>query len=492
MSEAERHVVIVGGGITGLSCARALVRLSSVAARPVPLRITLCERSARAGGNIVTENRSGFVLDGGPDSWLTTKPHAEKLARELRLGPELISTVETHRGAYVAWGKALHRIPEGLVLGVPTSVRPMAMSTLFEWDAKLRMALEPLIPRRIYHDDEDESVSAFMSRRLGDELADRLAAPLLGGIFAGDADAISVRAAFPQFVAAERDHGSLILAMRAQRRAREQSAEGESEKPKAGFMSLQGGLGSLIEALTRELGVESRARQAAHLRDVDLRTACTVQSIARLPPDDPRGRYAVETSRGVEVADEVVLAGPTHASAGIVRPLDGALADTLDRVLDYASTAIVFVAFKRAQVGHALDATGFIVPRTLGRKILAATWVSSKWDHRAPAGHVLMRAFFGGAGREEVLAADDDELADLALRELRVFTPIDGRPLFSRVFRFHRASPQPYLGHLARVRGLTEALTRHPGLYAAGSGLDGVGIPDCIRQGENIARQIVG
>ncbi|WP_394848317.1 protoporphyrinogen oxidase [Pendulispora brunnea] len=472
-----RHVLVVGAGVTGLACARALLGLAKERGG---IRVTICEASSNVGGNIVTENRSGFILDGGPDSWLSTKPDAERLVRALKLGPELISTVETHRGAYVAWGKELHRIPEGLVLGVPTAVGPMVTTGLFDWDAKLRMALEPLVPRRIYHGDEDESVASFMSRRLGDDLADRLAGPLLGGIFAGDAGAISVRAAFPQFVAAEREHGSLILAMRAQRRARMESSEnGEAEKPKPGFLSLRGGLGSMIAALQDEL------------HDADLRTSCPVLGISELE-DDPRGRYAVETARGVEFADDVVLASRAHASANIVRGLDASLAEAFDRVLDYASTATVFLAFKRAQIAHELDATGFIVPRSLGRKILAATWVSSKWDHRAPAGHVLMRAFVGGAGHEELLASDDGELADLALRELRIFTPIEGRPLFTRVFRFHRASPQPYLGHLPRIRALTEKLSRHPGLYAAGSGLDGVGIPDCIRQAETVARQILG
>ncbi|WP_394827006.1 protoporphyrinogen oxidase [Pendulispora albinea] len=485
MTERARHIAIIGGGITGLACARAVSKLAAAQslAQPqsAPVRVSLFERSARVGGNIVTENRSGFVLDGGPDSWLSTKPDAEKLARALRLGPELIATVETHRGAYVAWGKDLHRIPEGLVLGVPTAVGPMITTGLFDWDAKLRMALEPLVPRRVYHGDEDESVASFMSRRLGAEMVDRLAAPLLGGIFAGDAEAISVRAAFPQFVAAERDHGSLIMAMRAQRRARAESTESPDDaKPnKGGFLSLRGGLGSLIQAIVDDL------------HEVVVRTSCPIQRIARLDPDDPRGRYALETSRGPEIADDIVFAGPTHAAADIVRHLDAPLAEAFDRAMDYASTATVFLAFKRAQVAHDLDATGFIVPRTLGRKILAATWVSSKWDHRAPGGHVLMRAFLGGAGRDEILATDDDALADLALRELRIFTPIEGRPLFTRTFRFHRASPQPYLGHLPRIRALTEKLSHHPGLYIAGSGIDGVGIPDCIRQAETIARQLM-
>jgi len=414
-----------------------------------------------------------------PDSWLSTKPDAEKLVRALRLGPELISTVEMHRGAYVAWGKELHRMPEGLVLGVPTSVGPMLTTGLFDWDAKLRMALEPFIPRRVYHGDEDESVGAFMSRRLGDEMVTRLAAPLLGGIFAGDADSLSVRAAFPQFVAAERDHGSLIMAMRAQMRARAAKAEAEGEKqPRPGFLSLRGGLGTMIQAVVDDL------------HGVDVRTSCPVLRVTKLEPDDARGRYAVETGRGTELADDIVFAGPRtpplKSFAGSTAPsprpsIAPWTTPRLQRSFSH-SNAPRWPRARRQRLHRTAHARPEDPRRHVGIQ---------QMDHRAPGGHVLMRAFLGGAGRDEVLAEDDEELADLALRELRIFTPIDGRPLFSRVFRFHRASPQPYLGHLPRIRALSEQVSHHAGLYIAGSGLDGIGIPDCIRQAETVARQLL-
>jgi oxygen-dependent protoporphyrinogen oxidase len=472
--------VIVGGGITGLSCAYYMTEY--FAERKELVRIAVLEGASRLGGNIVTENRSGFILDGGPDSWVSSKPDAMQLVRRLRLAPETIPTVEMHRRVYIAWGKELHLMPEGLVLGIPTSIGPMVTTGLFGWDAKLRMAFEPLIPARNFQGDDDESVGDFMARRLGDELTERLVAPLLGGIFAGDAYSISVRAAFPQLVKAEREHGSLVLAMREQRRKsgmhlRGEDDEGSRPAPSA-FLSLRAGLGSLIEALLGALG------------STDVRTGCHVRSIDALPPGDPRGRYAVVTASGVEMADDVVLTGPTRKSADVVRALDAELGRQLDDILGYASTATVFLAFKRDQVGHALDATGFIVPRSLGKDILAATWVSSKWDHRAPAGHVLMRVFVGGAGRDEVLSRDDAQLVALAMRELRSFVPIKGEPLFTRVFRFQRVSPQPYIGHLKRARAVRERLALHPGLHLAASGFDGVGIPDCIRQAEAIAHRV--
>ena len=438
---APRRIAIVGGGVTGLACAHFLVESSR--SRGVPLEVTVLEGSARLGGNIQTENRSGFILDGGPDSWVATKPDATRLARALRLGPELIPTTETHRGVYVALGRELHRMPEGLVLGIPTSIGPMVRTSLFGWDAKLRAALEPIVPPREFHGDaDDESVGAFVARRLGDELAERLAAPLLGGIFAGDAYSISVRAAFPQLVAAEREHGSLIRAMRAQRRLREAAAEqeGSGARPSghaapSAFLSLRGGMGSLIEALAAALGSA-----------VDVRSAARVTGIDALPAGDARGRYAVGVAgSGATFADDVVLTGPTRISGALVRGMDGRLGDALGGLLGYASTATVFLAFKRSQIHHPLDATGFIVPRSAGRSLLAATWVSSKWEHRAPAGHALVRAFFGGAGKEEVLEGNDAALVELALRELNVFHPIEGRPLFSRVYRFERVSPQPHL-----------------------------------------------
>lgn len=459
-------VVIVGGGITGLSVAHFLE--GSDAVRDV----TLFEKRPRLGGNIYTERREGYVIDGGPDSWVANKPYATTLARDVGLGEELISTNPKNRRVFVAWEGKLHPLPEGIVLGVPTKIAPIAASELFTWDAKLRMGLEPLVPRRSFAgDDDDESIASFFGRRLGDQIVERLAGPLLGGIFAGDAEQLSIRATFPQFVEAERTYGSVVRAMRALRPA---SRESDGPPPSA-FTSLKSGLGDLVTTV------------AHRLRDAEVITGVGVREVVRRED----GRFAVVTDAGeTREADRVVFTCAGYAVARMIRGLSPEAADVLDE-LRYASTATVFLAYRREHVDHPLDATGFIVPRVLARPMLASTFVSSKWEHRAPAGRALVRVFLGGAWGEGSLARSDAELAMLAHAELGAFIPLKGPPLMSRVFRFERANPQPSLGHLGRMRRLRNALAPFPGLYVAGSGYDGVGIPDCVRQAENVAGEIV-
>jgi protoporphyrinogen/coproporphyrinogen III oxidase len=457
-------VVILGGGITGLSAAYALTRAAG------GFDVTLVEREVRLGGNIQTVRRDGFVLDGGPDSWVTSKPHATALAKSLELEPRFIPTRAENRRVYIAWGGGLHPLPEGMILGIPTEVMPIVKTPLFSWDAKLRMALEPFIPPRAWVGDEDESIGDFVTRRLGDEVAQRLAGPLLGGIFAGDASELSVRAAFPQFVDAEKTHGSLIRAMIALRAARKGgSGEGSA------FISLEGGLGELIDALAAKLAPSVR-----------LRTGIAARRVAR-----QGARFLVELDDGGTLdADDVLLALPLPVAARLAQSLDPALGDALG-AFEAASTAIAFLAYPESAVPRRLDATGFLVPREMRRPILASTWVSSKWEHRAPAGTVLIRVFFGGAMAEAVLENDDGELVTLAQEELRSLVGIVAAPIFTRVFRFTRASPQPRVGHLARVRAVKEHLTRVPGLHVAGNGFEGSGIPDCVKFAEAAATQIL-
>jgi oxygen-dependent protoporphyrinogen oxidase len=458
-------IVILGGGITGLAVAHALLRPAGA------FDLTLLEREARLGGNVRTLHRDGFVLDGGPDSWVVTKPHATALAKSLGLEPRFIPTKAENRHVYIAWGGRLHPLPEGMVLGIPTEVMPIVKTPLFSWDAKLRMALEPLIPPRAWLGDEDESIGDFVARRLGDEVAERLAGPLLGGIFAGDAGELSVRAAFPQFVEAELRHGSLVRAMRALRAARRASA-GEG----SAFLSLEGGLGELVDALAAKVS-----------KQVNVRTGAGAKRIAAREG----GGFLVELESGDVVdADDLVLASPLPVTAGLAHAIDPDLGAKL-QAFQAASTATAFLAFDQADVPRPLDATGFLVPRQMRRPILASTWVSSKWAHRAPEGRVLLRVFFGGATGEPILERDDAELLTLARGELRSLMGIRGEPIFGHVFRFNRASPQPKVGHLARVRAVKERLAAWPGLYIAGNGFEGSGIPDCIKFAEAVGAQIL-
>jgi oxygen-dependent protoporphyrinogen oxidase len=478
----DRRIVIVGGGITGLSAARAAVSHAHKSGRDVA--VTVVERSARPGGNLVTERKDGFLLDGGADSWVTSKPHASALARELALEGSLIATNPSTRRYYVAKGDRLHAVPEGLVLGVPTRLLPLALTPLFSWRGKARMALEPLVPKKRYDGDEDESIADFAARRLGREAADRLVAPLLGGISAGDASDVSVRAAYPQLAAMEQTYGSLTMGMRAtqrERRARADEAKragrGSGAEPSA-FVSLEGGMGALVDAL-----VERLRQQGATLRTSDGARKLTRQG----------GGWSVELDSGESLqADRVLLAIPAHASARLLREVDAALADALSEVR-YVSTATAFLAYDAAQVKEKLDGVGFVVPPALGRPILAGTWVSSKWSGRAPEGHVLLRVFFGGAGRQEILEQDDGALAALGHRELGRWMKLVGSPLWSRVFRFDGARPQMRVGHLAAMRRIRELAARGvEGVRIAAGGFDGDGIPDCVRQGEEAGRGMVG
>ncbi len=332
------------------------------------------------------------------------------------------------------------------------------------------MAIEPFVPPRRFHGDDDESIAEFATRRLGKEAAERLVAPLLGGISAGDANDISVRASFPQLVTMERDYGSLVQGMRVARRAR--SGGGGSA-----FTSLEGGTGQLVGALVERLRADG----------VTLHESRRADAVAR-----EGGAWVVHTGGGERLlADAVVVAVPAHAAAAVLEGLDDALSSAL-RSIQFGSTATAFLGYRSADVKHPLDGVGFVVPRAAGRPILASTWVSSKWAGRAPEGHVLLRAFFGGAWGEDVLSHDDEGLVRVARTELRTLMGLDAEPVLTRVFRFDKASAQMRVGHLATMRTLRERLeATAPGLLIAGGGYDGVGIPDSIRQGEEAGRALL-
>lgn len=467
-----KRVVIVGGGITGLATAHALEKAKE------PCEVHIVEAAPRLGGNLVTVSYSGFTIDGGPDSWVASKPHATRLAREVGLGDELIGTRPDTRKVYIVWKKKLHAMPEGLVLGIPTEWRPFAETELFNLDTKLRALLEPVVPRKIFAGDDDESIAAFVTRRLGADICERIAGPLLGGIFAGDPESLSVRACIPQLVEAEAKYGSLVLAMRALRASRREAAPpGELEA--SAFLSLKRGIGDLVTYV------------AHRLRDAEISTDRAAKKVSLLTDGDTRGPWAVETTRGTLYADHVALTVPAHASASLVEGFDPTLAGMLGNV-GYVSTATVFLAYRKYDVRHPLDAVGFLVPRSENRPIIACTFVSSKWDHRAPSGQALMRVFIGGAGAEHHLARDDESLTRLAREQLLDLIGIERAPVFSKVFRFKRASPQPTVGHLARMRKLLDRVATWPGLHVGGNGFIGTGIPDSIKQGEEIAGRIAG
>ena len=455
-------VAIVGGGISGLSAAYELHR------RHVPF--VLLEKSRRLGGVIRTDRAGDFTIDAGPDSLLIHKPAAVELCAELGLEGQLIPTLPP-RTAYVVRNATLHPLPPGSVLGIPTRVGPLARNRLLSWRGRIRMGLDVAVPRTRH--GGDESVAAFFRRRFGREAAAWVADPLLGGIHAGDVEQLSMRALFPQFVDAERSHGSVIRAFR--RRAADRAGGRECDGQ---FRSLAGGL----EALPRAV--------AARLPAGAVRTGTEVTELAA--GAGPR-RYALRTSDGARIAaDHVICALPAYAAAPLVASLDDDVARRCASI-GHTSVAIVALAWPRAAVSHPLDGTGFVVPRAeRGLSITAATWISSKWPGRAAAGHVLLRGFVGGARTPDALDRTDEALATTVRDDLTRLLGVDGEPALTRVYRWPRANPQPDVGHLDRVAAIDARLAHLPGLHLIGAAFRGVGIPDCVAAGRAAARAAAG
>jgi oxygen-dependent protoporphyrinogen oxidase len=466
-----RRVVIVGGGITGLTTAYRLLRAQRDAGG-VPFAVTVLEARSRLGGNIVTERVDGCVLDGGPDAFVAARPEARDLCVDLGLADRLVATTEENRRVYIRHDGTLHPLPEGLVLAIPTRVLPLARSRLFTWHGKARMGLDLALPRR--SDAAEESIGHFIRRRLGDEALERLAEPLLGGIYAGDVDALSLTATFPQLAALEKAHGSLIRGALAQRAAR-------SRKPGPApsiFQSLRGGMGELVEALSRAV------RDAGGT----VRTSAEVVAVTH---GAGGARFAVRIAGDPSPmpADDVVLCAPAYVAADALDGLDRELSGVL-REVPYVSTATITLGYARSDVPHPLDASGLIIPKGEGRRALAATFVSSKWLGRAPRGTALLRVFAGGHRDPSALDLSDAGLIALARDELAALLGIRATPLVERVFRFDRANAQPALGHPARLQKIRAATERHAGLYLCGAAFEGVGIPDCVKQANAVAKRI--
>ncbi|MEP7304242.1 MAG: protoporphyrinogen oxidase [Acidobacteriota bacterium] len=447
--------VIVGGGIAGLSVAYEL-QLRHV-------RCVLLERAPRPGGVILSEEIDGFTIDAGPDSLLAQKPDGIRLCEEIGLGPALVPT-KPPRLAYIQRAGQLHPLPASSVLGIPTQVGPFLATRLFSLRAKLRMAAEPFVPRR--RDAADESIGSFVTRRFGSEATTYLAEPLLAGIHAGDVNRLSIRSLFPRFVDTERTHGSLLRAFRAAPRA---------ASPDGAFRSLPGGLSQMIRALTLQLPADA----------IRLNT-----SVRRLSPGDALQPFTIETDAGARLTSRaVILATPAFVTSALIRDVDAEVARLCGEI-PYASTATVILGFRRADIAHALNGSGFVVPRVENSGILAGSWMSSKWPNRAPADAALLRTFVGGARDPRALENPDEELVRRSLAALRPLIGLRGAPILTRVYRWDRSTAQHEVGHAARVAAIDQGLARRPGVFVTGSGFRGVGIPDCIADGRATARQV--
>ena len=443
-------VIIIGAGITGLAAAFEL------AERRIPF--TVLEASKRAGGLILTEQVDGFTIDAGPDSLLAQKREGIRLCDQLGLGSRLIST-RPPRTAYVLHEQRLHALPTPSILGIPTTWSGIASYELLSWPARFRLALEPLV--RGAATVPDESIASFFRRRFGAATVPLIAGPLLGGIHAGDIETLSIRSLFPRLVDAEARHGSVIRAFRNTR-----SGTGGSGL----FKSLMSGMGELVIAIERRLPQGS------------IRYGLPATALRTHP-----GGWTVECGQEIVRARAVILALPAHAAASLLSGVDGEAADLCASV-PYVSTASIALAWRRADVPHDLAGSGFVVAKSGGApRITACTWVSSKWDGRAPADHVLLRAFIGGAGDPDAASLSDDELVDIATREISAVLGTSSPPLLARVYRWRHAGAQHVVGHLARMQRLEDRLASMPGVFVAGSGFRAIGIPDCVADGRAAA-----
>jgi oxygen-dependent protoporphyrinogen oxidase len=461
-----KRVVIAGGGIAGLSIAWAIGR------RDPDAEVVVLERSPRTGGNIRSEHIDGYLCEAGPDGFLDNAPATLTLVRAIGLESRLLPSHDAARRRYIVRG--------GQLCEVPTSVGAFLKTPLLSARGKLRIACEPFARRR---PDAEESIHDFARRRIGREAASGLVDPMVSGIFAGDASALSLRACFPRMWQLEEDHGGLFRALLATRRSRRR--EDAVGAPSGRLTSFVGGMTELTDALTRELGPA-------------VRTSTPVAELCKHTPNaigyrhSSARRYAVRTTTGSIDADAVVLSGPAAESATILQGIDPVLG-TLLQSIPTAPLAVVCLGYHAPAIAShcELDGFGFLVPRTEGIRILGALWETSIYTNRAPANKALLRVMIGGARDRQAASLPDGQLLGIVLRDLARTMGLSVAPEFVRIIRHPRGIPQYVKGHLARVHQIDTLLTAHAGLYLAGNSYRGVSMNSCIAEADRVAETVL-
>jgi oxygen-dependent protoporphyrinogen oxidase len=490
----SKRVVVIGGGITGLAAMHRL--LERGAETGASFEVMLLEAKSRLGGVIKTIHREGFLIEAGADSFISEKPEAIELARRIGLESHLIETNREHRRSFIVRDGRLRPVPEGFQLMAPSRLWPFVTSDIFSWAGKARMALDLVIPRRTASNGLDESLAHFVRRRFGREAFERLAQPMIGGIYTADPEKLSLRATLPRFLELEREHGSVIRALWKQNR--EQSAENRSGTSGARyslFLSFDQGMQMLVDHLAKTIS-QYEFPNVGSGRPIEpkMQLNTAVDSLAIDRETSPAGapskwRIRIDRNQMIE-ADAVCLAVPAYTAAFLLRNADPQLSALLAKI-SYASTATINLAYKRADVRHPLDGFGFVVPFIENRSILACTFSSVKFAGRATADSDLLRAFVGGALQPEMFELDEDEMIDSVRADLRDLLGISRPPLFTVIEKWRNSMPQYHLGHLELVAQIENHVRNLSGLALAGNSYRGAGIPDCIRSGEAAAERLL-
>ena len=462
-----KRIAIIGGGVSGLSAAFELEQQRQAGAK---VEYVLFEASPNLGGVLRTECVDGCLVEAGPDSFVTEKPWAADLCRALGLGDQLIGSNDADRKTYILTRGRLVEMPDGLMFLVPTKILPTGLSPLFSWTTKLRMAQELFHPPRAV--DHDESVADFVTRHYGGEMVDRLADPLLSGVYGGEAANLSVRAVLPRFAEMERTHGSLGKAMLAARK--KNSASSKKPAPPL-FTSLKDGMQHLAQMIVAKLPASA------------LLTSAPVRV---LQPQPDAGGWLVSAGLQSDHFDAVVVALPGPAAASVLSMASAELSAELGAV-QYSSSITVGLGYDRDVRESLPPGFGFLVPRSEGKRLLAATFVHNKFPHRAPDDRALLRCFFAGGNAEGVWPLTDNQIVEIVLDELQEILGLRTDPLFSRVYKWKSAMAQYGVGHLERLERIERLRQQLTGLALAGNAYRGIGVPDCVRTGRDAAKQLI-
>jgi len=488
----DKKIVIIGGGISGLATAYSLEEIARKKGESIS--ITLFEKNNRIGGNILTERTDGFLIEGGPDCFLSEKPWAIQLCERLGMGESLLRTNDEYRKTYILLNGHLHELPEGVILMIPTEIFPLLKSNLISLSGKIRMGMELFIPKK--ESSADESLSQFVRRRLGQEALDKIAAPLVAGVHAEDPDTMSVKSRFPRFVQMEEEYGSLIKGMIAKRREMRRAGS-KGNKPKyTMFMTLKDGLSEMPATIVQNLK-STEILTNKEVLSVDKVSSNVILSEAKnlnhvvSEANLMKHKYKISLKNGeVLDADTVVFATPSYETASLLTGINDSISALLNKI-PYASTATVSLAFKKESISNPMNGFGFLVPRQEKRRITGATWVSRKFSYRSPDDSVLIRCFIGGSHNEKLVFLNDKDMIEMVKGELRDIMGITSEPLLTRIYRWEKAMPQYTIGHEERLSILDKKLSEYPGMFLTGSSYRGSGISECIKDGQLTAEFVL-